>query len=98
VLDVTARTYDVWIRGGVYTGITKIVTAAGFRNPDTSPVDVFYARASTGFQPPLNSDFTIYDDIWVDTGGQNLFTPNPLQFDPTQGPPGWIQIPMGVSN
>lgn len=77
VLDVTAKTYDLWIRGGVYSNITNFVTGAGFRSTADGPQDRFYARASTGSPPgELNSDFTIYDDIWVDTSGENLLTPS----------------------
>lgn len=77
VVDVPTNTYDLWIKGGGFTSATKVVTGADFRKQSTDPQNVFYARSTTGnITNPLGVDSVIFDNLWVDTSGENISIPS----------------------
>lgn len=82
VVDAATNTYDVWIKGGIYTSATKVVTGAAFRNQSTDPQNRFYARVTTGalLEPKQVNDVQ-FDNIWVDAAGENISIPSVA--DPT---------------
>lgn len=76
VFDQPSNKYDLYIRGGEYTAITKIYSQATFRSKGTEPQKFFYARSTVGsLTAPAAVDDVYYDDIYIDTTGANLTTP-----------------------
>ncbi len=77
VVDVATNTYDVWIKGGIYTGATKVVTGADFRNQSTGAQNRFYARSTAGdLTTPKQVNPVLFDNIWVDASGENISIPS----------------------
>jgi hypothetical protein len=77
VVDVATNTYDAWIKGGIYTGATKVVTGAVFRNQSTDPQNRFYARVTSGdLLNPKQVNPVMFDNIWVDAAGENISIPS----------------------
>ncbi len=76
VLNVPANTYDLWIKGGAWAVPTQVAAGADFRSNSTDPQNTFYVRMTTGDATnPKGIDSAIFDDIYVDTSGENIITP-----------------------
>ncbi len=89
VLNVPANTYDVWIKGGDWAVATQVAAGADFRSNSTDPQNVFYVRMTTGnATSPKAIDSVIFDDVYVDTAGENITTPGTSTGGETSAPDG----------
>ena len=76
-MDVTANTYDVWIKGTGWPSATKVATGADFRSNSVDPQNRMYCRMSTGnLETPKSFDKVLFDNVWVDTTAKNISIPS----------------------
>lgn len=76
VVDVTANTYDAYVKGGALTTQTQICAGADMRANTVDPQKYFSARFSTGDATnPKGDSPVLFDDVFVDPTAENLATP-----------------------